>query len=102
VRDALAAVSVASRFVPAPHRLSSVFATHHHGHMGDTEASLRAENLELRRLLEKHQWAGLVPFKANGCCPECSGPEPPRGTGHRLGCAIAAILALSTPLPGDL
>ena len=70
--------------------------------MGDTEASLRAENAELRRLLEKHQWSGITPFKSNGCCPECSGPEPPRGTGHRPGCAIAVILAVSAPAPDDL
>src|SRR5258708_31631294 len=42
-----------------------------------TEAFLRAENAELRRLLEKHQWAGLTPFKSTGCCPECSGASPP-------------------------
>lgn len=59
--------------------------------MSDTEVSLRSENAELRRLLEKHQWAGLTPFKSTGCCPECSG-SPPRG-GHRPGCAIAAALA---------
>ena len=60
--------------------------------MSDTEAFLRAENLKLRRLLEKHQWAGLTPFKSTGCCPECSGAAPPHGKGHRPGCAIAAVL----------
>jgi hypothetical protein len=73
-------------------RLSSISATQDHDRMRDTETSLRAENAELRRLLEKHQWAGLTPFKSSGCCPECSGPAPPRGSGHRPGCAIAAIL----------
>jgi hypothetical protein len=65
--------------------------------MSDSEDSLRAENAELRRLLEKHQWAGLTPFKSTGCCPECSGSAPPQGRGHRPGCAIAVILAVSTP-----
>jgi hypothetical protein len=65
-----------------------------HGGMNDTETFLQAENAELRRLLEKHQWAGLTPFKSSGCCPECSG-APRRG--HRPGCAIAAILAVSAP-----
>jgi hypothetical protein len=87
---------------PRPHRLSNVFAIHDYGRMDDPVTALRAENAELRRLLEKHQWAGLTPFKSNGCCPECSGPAPPRGSGHRPGCAIAAILVLSTPLPYDL
>jgi hypothetical protein len=70
--------------------------------MDDRAASLQTENAELRRLLEKHQWAGLVPLKSNGCCPECCGSAPPHGGGHRLGCAIEAILILSTPLPHDL
>ena len=61
--------------------------------MNDTLAALEAENAELRRLLEKHQWAGLTPFKSTGCCPECSGAAPPLGHGHRPGCAIAAVLA---------
>jgi hypothetical protein len=60
--------------------------------MNDLEASLRAENAELRRLLDKHQWSGLTPFKSSGCCPECSAASPPRGA-HRPGCAIAAALA---------
>jgi hypothetical protein len=61
--------------------------------MSDTEASLRAKNAELRRLLEKHQWAGLTPIKSIGCCPECTGAAPPQGKGHRPGCAIADALA---------
>ena len=60
----------------------------------DVEA-LRAENAELRRLLAKHQWSGLVPAKSNGACPECAGSQPPIGRGHRPGCAIAAVLARS-------
>jgi len=60
--------------------------------MSDTDTPLRAENTELLRLLAKHQWAGLTPFKSTGCCPECSGASPPHGKGHRPGCAIAAAL----------
>jgi hypothetical protein len=56
-------------------------------------ASLRAENAELRRLLEKHQWGGLTPIKSNGACPECAGAKPPDGRGHRSDCAIVAALA---------
>lgn len=82
--------------------LSSVRAIGDHDRMGDTETSLRAENAELRRLLEKHQWAGLTPVKSSGCCPECCGPSPPHGSGHRPGCAIAVILAITAPLPNDL
>ena len=67
--------------------------------MNDTETSLRAENAELRRLLDKHQWAGLTPFKSAGCCPECCGASPPRGRGHQPGCAIAAILVVTAPPP---
>jgi hypothetical protein len=55
--------------------------------------ALRAENAELRRLLQKHQWAGLTPIKSTGACPECAGSQPPEGRGHRPGCAIAAALA---------
>ena len=55
--------------------------------------NLRAENAVLRRLLEKHQWGGLTPLKSNGACPECAGSKPPRGGGHRPGCAVAAALA---------
>jgi len=54
---------------------------------------LRAENTELRRLLEKHQWGGLTPIKSNGACPECAGSKPPDGRGHRPGCALAEALA---------
>jgi hypothetical protein len=57
--------------------------------------NLRAENAELRRLLSKHQWSGLVPAKSNGACPECAGSKPPQGRGHRPGCAIAAVLGES-------
>jgi hypothetical protein len=62
--------------------------------MSDEEVrSLRAENAELRRLLDKHQWAGLTPIKSIGACPECAGSRPPEGRGHRPGCAVAAALA---------
>jgi hypothetical protein len=54
---------------------------------------LLAENAELRRLLEKHQWGGLTPVSSTGACPECAGSAPPAGRGHRPGCAIAAALA---------
>jgi hypothetical protein len=57
----------------------------------DVEA-LRAENAELRRLLAKHQWAGLTPVKSIGVCPECAGAKPPDGHGHRPGCAVAKVL----------
>ena len=77
--------------------VSSVMAIRNHDCMGDAETSLRAENAELRRLLEKHQWAGLIPVKSSGCCPECCGPSPPHGSGHRPGCAIAVILAITAP-----
>jgi hypothetical protein len=61
--------------------------------MDDTQVQhLREENAELRRLLLKHQWGGLTPMKSNGACPECSGSQPPEGSGHRAGCAIAAAL----------
>ncbi|HWW09259.1 MAG TPA: hypothetical protein VNY76_03330 [Candidatus Acidoferrales bacterium] len=64
--------------------------------MSDEELErLRAENAELRRLLNKHQWAGLTPIKSIGACPECLGSAPPEGHGHRPGCAIAAALALA-------
>jgi hypothetical protein len=55
--------------------------------------ALQAENAELRRLLDKHQWGGLTPIKSNGACPECAGSKPPDGRGHRPGCAIAEVLA---------
>ncbi len=53
--------------------------------------SVRAENAELRRLLEKHQWSGLTPTKSGGVCPECCGSG--RSGEHRPGCAIAQALA---------
>lgn len=52
--------------------------------------SLRAENDELRRLLQKHQWSGLTPSRSSGVCPECCGSS--RTSGHRPGCALAAVL----------
>jgi hypothetical protein len=52
--------------------------------------TLRFENDELRRLLEKHQWSGLTPTGSVGVCPECCGSSY---SGHRPGCAIAAALA---------
>lgn len=61
-----------------------------------SEAEVRrlyAENVELKRLLDKHQWAGLTPLHSNGACPECAGSAPPIGRGHRPGCAIAKALA---------
>jgi hypothetical protein len=60
---------------------------------------LREENAELRRLLQKHQWAGLTPVKSIGACPECAGSQPPEGRGHRPGCAWAAALELSGKTP---
>jgi hypothetical protein len=56
--------------------------------------TLRAENAELRRLLEKHQWSGVTPYKSHGVCPECCASHS-SGQGHRPGCAIAAALARS-------
>jgi len=32
----------------------------------ETEDPIRTENTELRRLLEKHQWAGLTPVSSVG------------------------------------
>lgn len=62
--------------------------------MSDEEVqALPAGCVELRRLLEKHQWSGLTPIKSIGACPECGGSQPPEGRGHRPGCAIAAALA---------
>ncbi len=62
--------------------------------MSDDEVRhLRAEIAELRRLLDKHQWAGLTPIGSTGVCPECAGAAPPEGRGHRPGCALAAALA---------
>jgi len=59
----------------------------------DEVARLRAEVAELRRLLVKHQFAGLTPIGSVGVCPECDGAAPPEGTGHRRGCSLAAALA---------
>ena len=64
--------------------------------MSDEEVQSRSDCAELRRLLQKHQWAGLTPVKSVGACPECAGSEPPKGRGHRPGCAIAAAIA-TTP-----
>jgi hypothetical protein len=62
----------------------------------DVVQRLLAENAELRRLLEKHQWSGLTPVQSIGACPECAGSKPPEGSGHRPGCAVAeAIRRLS-------
>jgi len=62
----------------------------------DEVRRLRRENAELRRLLDKHQWAGLTPVGSEGACPECAGSAPPHGTGHRPGCALAAALTRSS------
>src|SRR5437879_609396 len=51
--------------------------------MEDEITRLRNEVAELRRLLSKHQWAGLTPVGATGAWPECAGPAPPEGRGHR-------------------
>ena len=61
-------------------------------------ARLRAENAELRRLLRRHQWAGLTPVGSVGVCAEWGGAAPPAGGGHRRGCAIAVALG---PPPRD-
>lgn len=53
---------------------------------------LRAQNAELRRLLEKHQWVNVTPVHSYGACLECGGSEAPYAQGHRAGCAIAAAL----------
>ncbi|HTX32551.1 MAG TPA: hypothetical protein VMD09_14310 [Solirubrobacteraceae bacterium] len=53
---------------------------------------IRAQNLELRRLLEKHQWTNVTPVNSYGACPECGGSEAPFASGHNSGCAIAAAL----------
>jgi hypothetical protein len=66
--------------------------------MSDDEVTrLRAEIAELRRLLNKHQWAGLTPVSSSGACPECAGSAPPGGRGHRPGCAIAGALSETDP-----
>ena len=36
---------------------------------------LIAQNAEMRRLLDEHQWSGLTPTKSGGVCPECCGPK---------------------------
>ncbi len=61
--------------------------------MADDAVSLRpeevrelmAQNRELRRLLDEHQWSGLTPIKSHGVCPECCGSSR---SGHRAGCAL--------------
>ena len=53
---------------------------------------LRAQNAELRRLMEKHQWVNVTPTRSYGACPECGGSEAPFAGGHRDGCAIASAL----------
>jgi hypothetical protein len=58
----------------------------------DEIEQLRAQNAELRRLLEKHQWVSVTPVRSYGACPECGGSEAPFSPGHRSGCAIAAAL----------
>ncbi len=58
--------------------------------MEDELGRLRQENRELRRLLNKHQWAGLTPVGSVGACPECAGSAE---QGHRPGCALAKALA---------
>lgn len=62
------------------------------GMTADEARRLRAHNAEMRRLLEKHQWSGLTPTKSYGACPECGGSNSPFADGHRVNCAIAAIL----------
>lgn len=57
--------------------------------MEDELNRLREEIRELRRLLAKHQWAGLTPVGAVGACPECAGSA---ASGHRPGCAIARAI----------
>lgn len=65
----------------------------------DLVRRLRGEIAELRRLLAKHQFAGLTPVGSIGVCPECAGAAPPEGTGHRPGCALAAALKRSAESP---
>lgn len=60
--------------------------------MDEERIALRRENAELRRLLDKHQWAGLTPAGSIGCCPECEGASPPFGKGHRQDCALDRAL----------
>lgn len=56
--------------------------------------TLRVENVEQRRLLEKHQWSGLTPSRSGGVCPECCASAR-AAAGHRPGCAIAAALGIA-------
>jgi hypothetical protein len=65
------------------------------GHVLSVEdiEKLRAQNAELRRLLDKHQWINVSPVKSFGACPECGGSEAAFAQGHRDDCAIAAALA---------
>ena len=64
------------------------------GHVLSVEEieQLRAQNAELRRLLEKHQWVNVTPVHSYGACPECGGSEAPFAPGHHAGCAIASAL----------
>ena len=51
-------------------------AISNHDRMDDAETSLRAENAELRRLLEKHQWAGLHSRQVQRMLPGMFRPVP--------------------------
>ena len=62
----------------------------------ENRRDLTVENAELHRLLAKHEWSGLTPPYSEDACPECAGVKPPRGGGHRVGCALAAALAART------
>ena len=55
----------------------------------DEVLDLIAQNAEMRRLLDEHQWSGLTPLKSSGVCPECCGSHR---HGHRPGWAIEAML----------
>lgn len=55
----------------------------------DDILELLAQNAEMRRLLNEHQWSGLTPVKSGGVCPECCGSAR---NGHRPGCALEAML----------
>jgi hypothetical protein len=59
----------------------------------DEAEKLSAQNAELRRLLQRHQWINVTPVMGYGTCPECGGSEAPWAHGHRPGCALAAALA---------
>src|SRR2546423_13603499 len=74
--------------------MSSGMATEPGGvEVEDEVARLREENAELRRLLNKHQWAGLTPPGSAGAWPAGSGGAAPGGVGNPPRCAIAAALA---------